>query len=152
MGEQCVSSRVAGRFQRRCFLLLKCLMRDSQWFKTESVLCALVALVRYGQQSPTRDLEPPYLLPCALSHYCLLLILVFCEGLFLFCSFSFLFFLSFLHSARLFRNASFFPGGGIRSQQASRHHGQLRLKIFLIRLLDRTLRLNFDRDGQYIQR
>jgi len=54
-------------------------MRDYPWFKAESVLCALVTLVPYDQQSPTRDLEPPYLLPCALPHYSLLLVLVFCE-------------------------------------------------------------------------
>ena len=68
-------------------------MRDSRWFKAESVLCALVALVPYDQQSPTRDLEPPYLVPCVLSHYSLLLVLVFCGGFFSFPFFSFLSFL-----------------------------------------------------------
>jgi len=79
-------------------------MRDSPWFKAESVLCALVALAPYDQQSPTRDLEPPYLVPCVLSHYSLLLVLVFC-GVFsffplLFFSFPPLFFLSFLLAFR----------------------------------------------------
>jgi len=97
-------------------------MRDSPWFKTELLLSAPVTLVRYDPQSPTRDPEPPYLLPCVLSHYSLLLVLVFCGGFFLFCSFSFFFlsfFLSCLHSARLSRDAPFFLGGGVRSQQAS---------------------------------
>ena len=79
-----VSSRVGGRFQWRCFLLLRFLMRDSPWFKTELVLCTLVTPLRY-------------LLPCVLSHYSLLLVLVFCEGFFLsFLFFFFSFFLSFL--------------------------------------------------------
>ena len=59
-------------------------MRDSPWFKTESVLCALVT--------------PPNLLPCVLSHYSFLLVLVFCEGPPLFFFFSF--FLSFLLAFR----------------------------------------------------
>jgi len=47
MDGQCVSYRVAGRFQWRCLLLLRHLIRDSPWFKTESLPCALVTLVRY---------------------------------------------------------------------------------------------------------
>jgi len=90
-------------------------MRDSQWFKTESVLCALVPLVRYGYQSPTRDLKPPYF-PCGLSHYSLLLVLVFCGGLLFFSSP----FFSPSVPCILSKDASFLPGGGFApSKQVS---------------------------------
>jgi len=45
-----VPSWAAGRFQWRCFLLLRFLMRDSPWFKKELVHCALVTVVKYWKQ------------------------------------------------------------------------------------------------------
>jgi len=132
-----IPPRVASRFQRRCFfLLLRFLMRDSPWLKTELVLCRACyrATIRLAKQSPTRDLEPPLpvLAPlCVISLYrSLLLVLVSCGGFFLFSLFPllFLFFLSFFLPFLLECRPAFprMPHycrarGRVRSQQASKY-------------------------------